>query len=155
MPASGVMHSVGWVPVPAWRGRDDPGGGISGCSRPMMAPAGGVVVVDGRGTGTPAAACWSVRATFSAASWPAAAAGLNACLLGLDHPRRFRGLQRRRHHGEGEEQGDELGRSHVELQEGLGTRTRCYAMAVSTIRCRWSVDRRGLQPYIYSTHRLL
>ena len=48
------------------------------------------------------------------------------CLLDLEPPR-FRGLQRRRRHGEGEEQGDELGRGHVELQGGLGTRTMlCY-----------------------------
>ena len=37
------------------------------------------------------------------------------CLLDLEPPR-FRGLQRRRRHGEGEEQGDEPGRSHVELE---------------------------------------
>ena len=38
------------------------------------------------------------------------------CLLDLE-PRRFRGLQRRRRHGEGEEQSDELGRNHGELED--------------------------------------
>ena len=49
------------------------------------------------------------------------------CLLDDLDPRRFRGMQRRRRHGEGEEQGDELGRSHVELEDD--------AMALCLIFC--------------------